>query len=120
MTIFGYKIAVRLLIGIAGVIALIVGVSLFLTQCQSTKTAEKQAEVSAGQGEAAVGAGQEALNTVANVAGNVAATDQAVSQGQGEVRTAPEAGKGAAAVNAACRFKANRNKPECQPKGPAR
>lgn len=111
----------------ARIIAMIVaGAVLFalvafgLNECRARQTASKQAEVSAGQGQASVGAGQEAMNTVSNVAGNAAATDAAVAQGQGEVRGAPEADKGTASVNAACRFKANKNKPECQPKGPAR
>jgi hypothetical protein len=106
-------------IGVAG-LALVLVILFGVNQCRSRQTASKQAEVSQGQGQASVGAGQEAMNTVSNVAGNAAATDATVAQGQGEVRGAPEAGKGAAAVNAACRFKANKNKPECQPKGPAR
>lgn len=116
----GYAIGARVILTVVAV-ALIVGALLFsLNRCQSSKTASKQAEVSQGQGQASVGAGQEAMNTVSNVAGNVAAADAAVAQGQNDVRGAPEAAKGTAAVNASCRFKANKNKPECQPKGPAR
>jgi cell division septation protein DedD len=120
MMIRGYEIGAKLIAIVVGAIVLIAAVSIVLTQCSSSKTAKKQDEVSGAQGQASVSAGQEAMNTVSNVASNQAATDQAVAQGQDEVRTAPEADKGHAAVNAACRFKANRNKPECQPKGPAR
>lgn len=120
MTIRGYTITAKVVALVAGAVTIVVLALLLLHQCSSTKTAKKQAEVSAAQGQASVGAGQEALNTVANVAENAAAADASVTQGQGEVRAAPEADKGKAAVNAACRFKANRNKPQCQPKGPAR
>ena len=120
MKVFGYEIAAKLIAYIVAGIAIVVLAALVLSQCSSRKSADKQAEVSKEQGAAAVGAGQEALNTVSNVTSNQAATDASVAQGQGEVRSAPEAQKGQAAVNAACRFKANRNKPECQPKGPAR
>lgn len=113
-TVWGYQITAKLIAIIVGVLVAVVLVGITLSQCSSSKTANKQAEVSGAQGQASVGAGQEAMNTVSNVAGNAAATDRAVTQGQGEVRTAPEADKGKAAVNAACRFKANKNKPECK------
>lgn len=120
MMIKGYKIDAKVIAFVVGGLAIVVLVALLLSQCSSTKTANKQAEVSGAQGQASVGAGQEAMNTIANVTSNAAAADQAVTLGQGEVRSAPEADKGKAAVSAACRFKANRNKPECQPKEPAR
>jgi hypothetical protein len=114
------RLSTRAIAMIVGAV-LLIGVILFgLNQCRARQTASKQAEVSQGQGQASVGAGQEAMNTLSNVAGNVAATDAAVAQGQNDVRGAAEADKGTAAVNASCRFKANKNKPECQPKGPAR
>lgn len=113
---FGIR-AIALAIGGA---VLLFALILALGECQKARTAKKQAEVSQGQGQASVGAGQEAMNTVSNVSANSAATDATVAQGQGEVRSATEADKGAATVNAACRFKANKGKPECQPKGPAR
>lgn len=114
MMIFGKEIAKEVIGLVVGAIVIAVLAFLLLSQCDRRKTADKQAEVSEGQANAAIGAGQEAGNTVANVASNNAGTDQVVTQGQGEVRAAPEADKGTAAVNAACRFKANRNKPECQ------
>jgi len=114
MTIRGYELSARLIALVVGILLLIGIVAFALTQCSSRKTAEKQAEVSQGQAGASIGAGAEAGNTLSNVTANVAATDQAVVQGQSEVRAAPEAEKGAAAVNAACRFKANRDKPQCR------
>jgi hypothetical protein len=114
MMIFGKEIALKLILMAVAALAIVVAASIALTQCSSSKTAKKQSEVSGAQGQASVGAGQEAMNTIANVSENTAATDKAVTQGQGEVRSAPESEKGKAAVNAACRFKANRNKPECQ------
>jgi cell division septation protein DedD len=115
---FGFS--TRVIAMIVGTIVIVVLAVLFLSQCSSTLTAKKQSEVSGAQGQASVGAGQVAVNTLSGVSENNAATDTALTQGQGEVRSAPEAEKGRATVNAACRFKANRNKPECQPKGAAR
>ena len=113
-------LSTRIIAMIVGAV-LLLGIILFgLSECRAKQTASKQAEVSKEQGQASVGAGQEAMNTVSNVAANVAAADAAVTQGQNDVRGAPEAEKGTASVSAACRFKANKNKPECQPKGPAR
>jgi hypothetical protein len=112
--------AIRYIIIVAGIILLGLAIVLGLNQCQERKRADKQAEVSAGQAGASIASGAEAGNTLANVAENAATADQAVAQGQSDVRAAHEADKGSAAVNAACRFKANRNKPQCQPKGPAR
>lgn len=114
------RLSARVIAYIVGGV-LLVGIILFgLNECRAKQTAKKQAEVSQGEAGAAISSGQEAMNTVSNVAGNAAATDAAVAQGQSDVRGASEGDKGNAAVNAACRFKANKNKPECQPKGPAR
>lgn len=118
MMIRGYEISAKLiatvLVALLVVAALLWGPALW----RSMHTAKKQAEISKGQEGAAVNAGAEAMNTVSNVTGNAAATDATVAQGQGEVRAAPDGQKGAATVNAACRFKANRDKPQC--KGAAR
>jgi hypothetical protein len=114
------RLSTRVIAMIVGAV-LLIGIVLFgLNECRAKQTAKKQAEVSQGEAGAAIGSGQEAMNTVSNVAGNAAATDATVAQGQNDVRGASEADKGTASVNAACRFKANKNKPECQPKGPAR
>lgn len=118
MMIRGYEIGAKL-IGI--LIAAVVVVGLLLwgpAACRSIFANKKQAEVSKGQAGASISAGAEATNTVGNVAENAAVTDSAVTQGQDEVRAAPEGQKGTATVSAACRFKANRDKPQC--KGPAR
>lgn len=120
MMIKGYSIGGRLIaIGVAVLLA--VGFLLWgPAACRSYFTNKKEASISKGQAGAAIDAGAEATNTLGNVSENAAAADASVAQGQGEVRTAPEGQKGTAAVNAACRFKANRNKPQCQPKGPTR
>lgn len=108
------RYSIKAILTIAVPLIAVVLLILYLSQCQSTKTAKKQNEVSSGAAGASIGAGAEAVNTIGNVAANGAATDAAVAQGQDEVRSAPEADKGTAAVNAACRFKANRDKPECK------
>lgn len=114
MTIGGYTIAARAIaILVAG--ALVVAALLWgPAACRSMKTAGEQAKISKGQAGAAIDSGAEATNTIGNVASNAAATDSTVATGQGEVRAAPEGQKGAATVNAACRFKANRDKPQCK------
>lgn len=86
---------------------------------ESKHRTEKQAEIAKGQGGAALDAGAEAGNTLGNVTSNNVETDAAVAQGQADVRAAPEGQKGQAAVAAACRLKANKNKPQCQ-RGPDR
>lgn len=103
-----------------GLLALIVVLALLIVlgpaACNRYLIEKEAGRISKGQGEATLNSLDEAHNTVANVEANEAATDEAVKQGTSEVRAAPEGQKGAAARNAACRFKANRNKPECQPK----
>jgi hypothetical protein len=84
----------RIIAMIVGVILIVALAALFLSQCSSTLTAKKQGEVNKEQGQASVGAGQEAMNTLTNVSENVTAADRAVTQGQGEVRSAPETEKG--------------------------
>lgn len=116
--ILGFSITEKIarLIVIAGIAIGLLLVFSVVSRCVGGKTADKQAEVAKEQGQASVGAGQEAMNTVANVAANQAAADAAVASGQSEVRAAPEAEKGRVTVSAACRFKVNANKPECQSK----
>lgn len=114
MIIKGRTIAARTIALIAGLIALVV-LAMWIPSClQKQRAAKKQAEVSQGQAGAAIDAGAESSNTLGNVADNAAATDAAVGAGQGEVRAAPEGKKGAATVSAACRFAANKKKPQCQ------
>jgi hypothetical protein len=114
MTVFGYKIAARAILIALAVLLVVAALLWGPAACRSMKTAGEQAKISKGQEGAAVDSGAEAMNTVSNVAGNSAATDATVEQSQGEVRAAPEGKKGAATVNAACRFKANRDKPQCK------
>lgn len=97
-----------------GVIALLIAAALIVPGCLSRHKAARDNRVTTGQQGATIEAGEEALNTFGNVMENRAATDAAVAQGRDEVRAAPEGQKGKAGVNAACRFKANRDKPECQ------
>jgi hypothetical protein len=105
----------RRIIAAAIVIGLVVvGLLWGPAACRSMQGMKKQAEVSREQGNASISAGAEAVNTVGNVSANAQATDDLVARGQADVRAAPDGEKGRAAVNAACRFKANRNKPECQ------
>lgn len=114
MLIRGYEIGARVivltLIGIMLVVALFFGVN----QCSSRKTADKQAEVSGEQGNAATHAGAEAANTVGGVMTNDAATDALVGMGQTEIAAATQGTKGKAAKRAACRLNAYRDTPQCK------
>lgn len=102
-------IAIAVLIGLV-VLALLYGPAA----CNSIRGSKKQAEVSREQGNASINAGAEAVNTVGNVSANAQATDDSVAAAEDEVRSAPEGEKGAAGIRAACKFKANKNKPECK------
>lgn len=95
-------------------LAAVVLAILFLGQCQSTKTAKKQAEVAEGQGGAAIGAGEEAGNVTANVAASDAETDALVGLGQAEIAAASQGSKGLAAKRAACRLRTYRDTPQCK------
>lgn len=110
MTGLSTRIIVMIIAGLAILAMIIFGVS----QCQSRKTAEKQAEVSEGQAGASIGSGSEAMNTVGNVANSDAATDAAVADGQNAVRDAPEGQKGKATRSAACKLKTYANTPQCK------
>jgi hypothetical protein len=115
MTVGDYEITARVM-RIGGIILAIIAAVLFLSwgprACMAGK--KKEAEVATGQAGAGVAAGEEAGNTIGNVLEGRRQTDEAVKAGQDEVRAAPEGEKGAAAVNAACRFRANADKPECR------
>lgn len=103
------------IIAIIVVAAVLVGLFfLLLNQCQSTKTAKKQAEVSKGQAGASIGSGAEAVNTAANVMASDDATDAQVAAARAEIAAAAKGQKGKAAKAAACRFKAYRGTPACQ------
>jgi hypothetical protein len=96
-------------------LVVLVAVVIFgLSQCQSRKTAQKQAEVSEGQAGAAIDSGAEAMNTASNVAAEDAATDALVGMGQAEIAAASQGTKGKAAKKAACRMKAYRDTPQCK------
>jgi uncharacterized membrane protein YdfJ with MMPL/SSD domain len=117
MMIKGYEIGARLIAMIVGVILLIVAVSLFLTQCQSNKHLKKQNEVSEGQAGAAIDSGAVAVNTAAGIIRSDDATDAQVAAAQAEIAAAANGQKGKAAKNAACRFKAYANSPQCKETG---
>jgi hypothetical protein len=114
MMIRGYEIGAR--VAVLGLVALLVVITLSfgLSQCSGKKTAEKQAEVSQGQGNAAISAGEEVGNTLSNVATSDAKTDALVGMGQAEIAAASQGTKGKAAKRAACRLKAYRDSPQCQ------
>lgn len=114
MMIKGYEITAK-----AFAIAVAVALVAFLiwfgpSQCAQRKTAEKQAEVSAGAGAAAIGSGEEAARTTSNVAASDDATDAAVAAGQAEIAHAAAGQKVAAAKRAACRLKTYRDTPQCK------
>lgn len=114
MMIRGYSIAGRTIALIVGAILLVLLVSFALNQCQSRKTAEKQAEVSKGEAEAAIGSGVVAIDTASKVIASDNATDAQVAAAQAEIAAAAEGQKGKAAKRAACRFKAYKDTPQCQ------
>lgn len=109
-----YGISARIIAMIVGVLA-IGGLIFFgVTQCQSRKIADKQAEVSREQGQASIGAGAEAVNTVGNINDSDRATDETVAAGQQAIRNAPEGQKGHATKAAVCRLKSYANTPQCK------
>lgn len=113
MTFRGYEISARLIAMIVGGLVL-VGLILFtLNQCQSRKTADKQAEVSKGEAEAAIGSGAVAIDTASKVIASDDATDAQVAVAQAEIAAAAKGQKGAAAKRAACKFKSYRDSPQC-------
>lgn len=114
MIIRGYEIGAKLIAYIVGGL-LLVGLIVFgLSQCQSRKTADKQAEVSKGEAEAAIGSGAVAIATASKIIASDDATDAQVAAAQAEIAAAAEGQKGAAAKKAACRFKSYRDTPQCK------
>jgi type II secretory pathway pseudopilin PulG len=114
MTIAGREIATRIIVMVVGAVILLIVASIALSQCSGRKTADKQAEVAKEQGQASVAAGQEAMNTVSNVAASDKATDDLVGMGQAEIAAATQGTKGKAAKRAACRLKSYVNSPQCR------
>lgn len=116
MMIFGKQIASRVIGMVVAAVLLILLVSFGLYQCQSRKTADKQAEVSKGQAEASIDSGVVALETASNIVASDDATDAQVAAAQAEIAAAAKGQKGAAAKKAACRFKAYKDTPQCKEK----
>lgn len=108
------NLSTRLIAMIAGGIVLVVLALLLLNQCQSTKTAKKQAEVSKGQAGASIGSGEVAVKKAAEVMASDDATDAQVAAAQATIAAAAKGQKGAAAKRAACGFKAYRDAPQCR------
>lgn len=108
------SLSARLVAMIVGAVLLVALIAFGVTQCQQRKSAGKQAEVSREQGNASIGSGAEAVNTVGNVANSDAATDEAVASGVEAVRNAPEGEKGKAALKALCQMKTYRDTPGCK------
>lgn len=114
MLIGGRQIAGRVIAMIVGGLVLL-GVIVFgVNQCQSRKTADKQAEVSKGQAGASIDSGVVAVETASRIATSDDATDAQVAAAKAEIAAAAEGQKGAAAKRAACRFKAYANSPQCK------
>lgn len=114
MIIRGYSIAGRTIAMIVAAVLLIALIVFGLNQCQGRKTADKQAEVSKGEAEAAIGSGAVAIDTASKVIASDDATDAQVAAAQAEIAAAVDGQKGKAAKRAACRFKAYRDTPQCK------
>jgi type II secretory pathway pseudopilin PulG len=115
MILFGREISGPVIRIVAAVIIIVIAIlALKLPGWLGNTREARQDRVNTEQSGAAIGAGEEALNTVTNVSAGREATDQVTKQAQDAVRSAPEGQKGAAAIREACRFKSNRNKPECR------
>lgn len=109
-----FGLSYRILAMIVAGIVLVALILLLLNQCQSTKTAKKQAEVSKGQAGASIGAGAEAVKKAAEVMASDDATDAQVAAARATIAAAAKGQKGAAAKRAACGFKAYRDTPQCK------
>lgn len=114
MMIRGYEIGAKLIAYIVGGLLLVGLIAFGLNQCQSRKTADKQAEVSKGEAEAAIGSGAVAIATASNIIASDSATDAQVAAAQAVIAAAAKGQKGAAAKREACRFKAYRDTPQCK------
>lgn len=114
MMIRGREIATKLIVMIVGGVLLVLLMLFALNQCQSRKTAAKQAEVSKGEAAAAIGSGAVAIETASKVIASDEATDAQVAAAQAEIAAAAKGQKGKAAKRAACRFKAYRDTPQCK------
>lgn len=104
----------RLVGALAGIVAIIVAVSLTLRTCQQNRSLKTQTRVTTGQVGAATSSGSVAVNTVGGVMTNDAGTDAAVAQGQGAIHAAAEGQKGKVSQKVACGFKSAADRPECK------
>lgn len=110
------RLGAKAIVMIIGAV-LLIGLILFaVNSCQSSKSAKKQAEVSKEQGQASIGAGEIAVNTIGNVAASDRATDDAVAAGQDAIRKTPDGLKGAATRREACKLKTYADTPQCKGK----
>lgn len=85
--------------------------------CVGKRAQQKGEEVARGQSGASIESGVEATNTIARTGDLARETDDHVRQGSEAIRSAPEAAKGKAAVDASCKLRAYRDTPRCKEQG---
>lgn len=104
-----FKTALGLLLGVLIIILVVVGPSM----CSRMISAEKQAKLNKAEGDAAIDAGAEAMNTAGAVGSNATATDEKVRQGHDEIDKAPAGGSNDAALRSACGMRSYAHSEQC-------
>ena len=120
MMIRGYSISARLLGMIAGVILLIVAVTLLTRSCDKRRSQGAQSRVDASQGQAAANSSADAIGTVSRSGEAQAASEAQSRQAEQEIRAAEGASQSVnpavrnAGIQALCRRATYKDDPRCK------
>jgi hypothetical protein len=120
MMLFGKEIALKLIAMVAGVILLIVAVSLFVRSCDKRRSEAAQSRVSASQAQAAQDSARDAINAVEASGARETASEALTRENEANIRAAPGASDPVnpavrdAGLAALCRRAAYQNDPRCK------
>ncbi len=103
----------RIIMG-AAILALVIFIIIAgPAACNRIRALQDQARVDQGQSGAAIGAGVEAINTIAGQAERDAATDREVKNAIDQINAAPAGDSNDAAIRAVCGMRSYRDTRQC-------
>lgn len=102
------------IVAIAAALALVAVPLVVLRSCESARTAGTQAKLSAGQGQAAIESGADAVQTIGNATARETEIHQTVKDATDAIAHAPAGDSNDAADRAACQLRTYRDQPRCR------
>lgn len=108
------RLGFRATVLIVGAVLMLLALGMALRSCQSARTAGTQARLSAGQGQAAIESGADAVDTIGNATARETDIHQTVKDATDAIAQAPAGDSNDAADRAACQLRTYRDLPRCR------